>query len=376
MPSQTARPAVLMVGPFPPAVGGVASNMGLLMGSSLSRRFHLIPFSTTKRRSRILPSRPWWDSFPYLLWHVPKFFVSILKHRPQLIYLQATSDTGFLRDMALMGVARLLGRPVLCHLHGRPMGHLFTPGGGVARALVRRGMALAGATVVLSPGLARQLSPMFPGQPLVPVANVVDLDRFQPGPPRAEGPFRVLCVGRVSREKGTWDLLRVASRVCAAMDAEFRLCGIGETAEEEAALQAEAARLGLAGKVRFLGIRLGEDLIAEYQRADAFFLPTYAEIFPTVVLEALASGLPVVTTDVPVIPEMFTEGVEGFRLSPGDVDGMSATLLRLGGDPALRARMGAPARALAEARYGVETAAVAVGDLLAALAEHRPIVAP
>jgi glycosyltransferase involved in cell wall biosynthesis len=350
--------------------------MGLLMGSSLSRRFRLVPFSTAKRRSRILPSRPLWDSVPYLLFHLPKFFVWILRHRPQVIYLQATSDTGFLRDMALMGVARLLRRPVLCHLHGRPMGRLFTQGGGILSALARHGMGLAEATVVLSPGLARQFAPMFPGQPLVPVPNVVDLERFRPGGPRAEGPFRILCVGRVSREKGTWDLLRVAAKVCAAMDAEFRLCGIGETAEEEAALRAEAVRLGLAERVIFLGVRRGEALIAEFRGADAFFLPTYAEIFPTVVLEALASGLPIVTTDVPVIPEMFTEGIEGFRLSPGDVDGMSATLLRLGGDPALRARMAAPARALAEASYGVETAAVRIGDLLAALAERRPITAP
>jgi glycosyltransferase involved in cell wall biosynthesis len=354
-----------MVGPFPPAVGGLANNMALLSGSSLSRRFSLLPFSTAKRRSRVFPNRPHWDSLPYLLLHTGRLVGALLRDRPEALYLKATSDTGFLRDMVLMGVARLFGRPVLCHLHGRPMGRLFS-GGGWTQWVTRRGLALADTVVVLSPGLAEAFGEMFPGTRLVPVPNVVDLERFPAPSPRPSRPRPVvLTVGRLSREKGTWDLLAVAAALAAQnVEAEFRLVGIGETAEEEKALRAEAERLGLGNTVRFLGVRRGSDLVREYREADLFFLPTHAEIFPNVVLEALASGLAVVTTDVPVIPEMFTHGEEGFLHAPGAVEDFVRSLDMLLADDRLRARMGSKARALAEARYGVETAARRIGDLL------------
>jgi glycosyltransferase involved in cell wall biosynthesis len=371
-PRAATTPRVLMVGPLPPAVGGVAEHLALMAGSSLSRRFKLIPFSTAKRGHRPVPNRPQRASFPYLVFHVAKLFIWILKYRPQLIYLEATSDTGFIRDTALMTVARLLGRPVLCHLHGRPMGRLFAREGGTALRFTRWGMARASAVVVLSPGLAREFAAMFPDRTLVPIPNVVDLDRFHPPSKRTGGaPLRVLTVGRLSRNKGTWDLLRIAA--AAGPDFEFRLCGTGETEAEDAAIRAEAQRAGLGERVRFLGVVRGEDLAAEYRHADLFLLPTYAEIFPVVVLEALASGLPVVTTDVPAIPEMFDEGVQGHRLRPGDVEGLTAALRRLAADSALRTRMGRAARQLAEARYGVETGAAAVADLILAILRREPL---
>jgi len=370
-PRPTTAPRVLLVGPLPPAVGGLANNMALLAASSLGRRFELIPFSTAKR-GRTVPNRPHRTSLPYLVYHVLKLFIWILKYRPQVVYLKATSDPGFVRDTALMTVARLLRVPVLCHLHGRPMGRFFSPAGGPATVFTRWGLARAAAVIVLSPGLARAFAAMFPGRTLIPVPNVVDLQRFHPGPERPAGEaLRVLAVGRLSRDKGTWDLLRIAA--AAGPGFTFHLCGTGETEAEEAAIRAEVERLGLTDRVRFLGVVRGDDLAAHYRRADVFLLPTYAEIFPNVVLEALASGLPVVTTDVPVIPEMFDEGVHGFRFRPGEVEHMTAALRRLADDPALRARMGRAARELAEARYGVETAAAAIGDLLMALAGGRPL---
>lgn len=352
-----------MVGPSPPGVGGLATNMRLLTGSSLARRFDLRVFPTTKRRRHVFPNRPHWDSIPYLLYHTVALGWTILRRRPDLVYVKATSDTGFLRDTVLMTVARVLGRPVLCHLHGRPMGRLFRrdpPG------FVRWGMARAAVTVVLSPGLARQFEAMFPGRRLEVVPNVVEVGRFRPGERPPGGGLRILTVGRLSREKGTWDLLEVAALLRGrGVEAEFRLVGIGETAAEERALRARAAAAGLDDTVVFLGSRRGEDLVREYAGADVFFLPTHAEIFPNVVLEALAAGLPVVTTNVPVIPEMFGP-VEGILHDPGDTEGMAGSLERLSRDAALRASMGAAARGLAETRYHVEAAA----DRLATLFEE------
>ncbi|NNF06926.1 MAG: glycosyltransferase family 4 protein [Candidatus Eisenbacteria bacterium] len=337
--------------------------MNLLTQSRLSRDFELIPFSTAKKRRRVFPNRAHWDSLPYLVLHAFKLFASIIKHRPQVVYFKGTSDTGFLRDMTLMGVARLLGKPVLCHLHGRPMGRLFAREKNAWRPLVAWGMGLAQETVTLSPGLAEEFRIMFPKASLTPIPNVVDTNRFKPmAENSSRGPLRVLTVGRLSREKGTWDLLQVGAKLKELnIPVAFRLAGIGETEAEENALKTECGKLEL--DVSFLGTVRGDDLVREYQRAQAFFLPTHAEIFPNVVLEALASGLPVVTTNVPVIPEMFG-AEEGYLTDPQDIDAMVGALKTLATDDAKRKALGQNARALAEANYGIDVAANKLGSLL------------
>jgi glycosyltransferase involved in cell wall biosynthesis len=87
------------------------------------------------------------------------------------------------------------------------------------------------------------------------------------------------------------------------------------------------------------GIRPDSDeMLARYAEADVAVLPTYADINPLTVVEAMAAGLPVVTTDVGAIPELL-DGA-GVLVPPGDADRLAAELGRLGSDPELRRRLG------------------------------------
>jgi glycosyltransferase involved in cell wall biosynthesis len=104
-----------------------------------------------------------------------------------------------------------------------------------------------------------------------------------------------------------------------------------------------------------------------YARADAFVLPTAADASPHVVLEAMAAGLPVVSTRVGAIPEMVVSGETGELMAPGDGRALRAALERLA-DPELRARLGAAGHERARERFDAARNAGAVVDLLKALA--------
>src|SRR5262249_47824470 len=145
---------------------------------------------------------------------------------------------------------------------------------------------------------------------------------------------RILFVGRLSRDKGAWDILEIARRLEQA-GADFRIdmVGIAETAEEDCAIRSRVAEHGLAGRIAFHGYRSGDEKARLFAAADVFLLPTYAEIFPNVLLEAMAAGLPIVTTDVPVIPEMVQDGAQGLVRRPGDIEGFAAALLEFIRDP-------------------------------------------
>jgi glycosyltransferase involved in cell wall biosynthesis len=90
-----------------------------------------------------------------------------------------------------------------------------------------------------------------------------------------------------------------------------------------------ARQLGIEMKIEFLGFVYGEALTKRYQEADIFVLPSLSESFSMALLEAMASGLPVVATNVGGTPELVTDGENGFLVPPADPDSLSDAIERL-----------------------------------------------
>jgi glycosyltransferase involved in cell wall biosynthesis len=207
--------------------------------------------------------------------------------------------------------------------------------------------------------------------PLLVVHHGVDLHRFAParGLPAPATGVRLLSVGRLVEKKGFTDLLR-ALALLRGRDVAFtlRLCGAGPL---HASLVELRDRLGLIDSVNFLGARTQEEVTAAMAEADAFVLTPLVtddgdrDGIPTVLVEAMASALPVTTTAVGGIPELVTDGVNGRLLREGDVAGVADALQQLAEDPLLRARLGAAARRMVEECYDVDAAACRLREVFA-----------
>jgi glycosyltransferase involved in cell wall biosynthesis len=194
----------------------------------------------------------------------------------------------------------------------------------------------------------------------------LDLRLFQPDPSRIPAqPPRLLAVGSLLECKGFDILLRACALLRESGD-EFLLT-IAGGGPEERRLREDAARLGLDRRVRFTGYLTQKELVPLYRDADLFVLPAVLEIhwgIPNVLVEALACGVPVVTTPLPSLPELIEDGREGLvarNRDPRDVAEKVGRLLR---DPALRRRMGQAGRARVEERFDVERTIGSVVDSL------------
>jgi glycosyltransferase involved in cell wall biosynthesis len=205
---------------------------------------------------------------------------------------------------------------------------------------------------VLIRRLALSFSPaIFPSRTLVRIAkdiwklppsriryvpNGIDLDRFASGGSRGGGPDPVIgppvigTVAALREEKNLSRLIRAVATLPAG-----RLVIVGEGPEREA-LTGLAASLGIADRVTFAGHR--QDTPDFYASFDIFALSSDTEQMPLSVIEAMASGLPVVSTDVGDVKTMVSEANARF-VTP--MDAFAAALGDLAADPALRTRLGA-----------------------------------
>ena len=148
----------------------------------------------------------------------------------------------------------------------------------------------------------------------------------------------------------------------------LRLVCIGE-GELEAELKELADALGVADRIRFMGLR--RDVPELLPGLDIACLTSRYECAPLAVMEAMAAGVPVVTTDVGAVRDMVTDGTDGFIVPRGDVDALADRLSKLLADRDLRVRLGGNARARAEREYRIEDTAAKFEDLLVSLAGHR-----
>ena len=189
----------------------------------------------------------------------------------------------------------------------------------------------------------------------------VDPAVYTPASRDDDGRFRVLSVGRLVPAKGHGVLLEAAA-LAARNGVRLHLTIVGDGPRRER-LAALARELGIAEHVTFAGAVSQDALPAMFAAADAFCLPSFAEGLPVVLMEAMATGLPAVTTGVMGIPELVRDGENGVLVPPGRADLVADALGRLARDPELRARLGRAGRARVVEAFDIRHEARRLHDL-------------
>jgi glycosyltransferase involved in cell wall biosynthesis len=168
--------------------------------------------------------------------------------------------------------------------------------------------------------------------------------------------INILCVARLLRRKNVDVVIQAFAKVAEeAPQARLRIVGDGP---ERETLTTLTNHLGLDGKVRFAGFIPNAAVHEEYSDADIFVNASAAEGFATTCLEALASGLPVVSTKVGGFADAVRGGQNGYLIGVPDAADLAASLRRLVVEPTLRAKLSSGARDLAERRFDWDKAVI------------------
>jgi glycosyltransferase involved in cell wall biosynthesis len=176
-------------------------------------------------------------------------------------------------------------------------------------------------------------------------------------------------IGRMTAVKRTDVVLRAFRRL-RQEGVDAVLCMVGDGPDRRS-VEDLAGELGIMRDCLFPGYR--EDVGPFFAAFDVFVLPSGNEGTPVTAIEALASGCPVVATRVGGVPDVVTDGEDGFLVEPGDVDALAARLAQLASDPGLRATMGGAGRERMRGRYAVDRLIDDIDRLYRDLLERKGI---
>jgi sugar transferase (PEP-CTERM/EpsH1 system associated) len=276
---------------------------------------------------------------------------------------------------AIIG-ARLAGVPIVIHSeHGREASD--PEGRNRVRRIGRRVLApMVSQFVTVSRDLARWLieDVGVPRRKVLSICNGVDTRRFAPGErPAARAalgigsePLVIGTVGRLDPVKDQVGLLKAFSRLTDDPRAFLLIVGDGPCRQE---LEATIGALRLGDRVRLLGER--DDVPAVLSAMDVFVLCSVGEGISNAILEAMATGLPVVATRVGGNPELVMDGSTGFLVEPRSPASLAAPLRRYLEDPTLLAQHGRSARDHAETEFSLERMVGAYEQLYRRLLDTR-----
>jgi len=271
------------------------------------------------------------------------------------------------------GVVRTHGVPLVVSLHGSDVfvAETLLP----ARLLAARALRQAGAVTACSEDLHRRALRLgarpertrtvpYGVDPMEAAGVDVDAVRARLGAPL--GATLVVALGRLVEKKGFSYLIQAAARVPGV---HVALAGDGDLRAE---LEAHVVTTG--APVWLVGALDRESVAAALAAADVVVVPSVVDRagnvdgLPNVLLEAMAAGRAVIASRVAGIPDVVTDGVDGILVEEKDVAGLAAALARLAGDPALRQRLGAAARAMVTRRLSWDQAARTFEESYAAAA--------
>ncbi|MCB0981194.1 MAG: glycosyltransferase family 4 protein [Ilumatobacteraceae bacterium] len=346
--------------------------------------------------------------------HVPALAARSIRHVDVTSLTRAPSLRSDLA--AFVELYRLLRReqPTILHTHNPKPGVLGRIAGRLARvpvvvntqhglyaqptdrlrrrlpvyALERIAAAFGHAELVQNPEDARTLvrTLKVPARKVTVLGNGIDLGRFSGNRPAAaraalraewgvsDGDVLVGVVGRLVREKGL-DEIVAAARQLRELAPQVRIVVVGPADPDKTDGFTEAARHAAeADGVRFAGRR--DDMPECYAAMDVFLTATHREGFPRAAMEASASGLPVVATDIRGCRQVVDDGTTGLLVPVRNPAALANAVARLAGDEALRSQMGAAGKQRAEREFDQQRVIDTTLSTYARLLQRRGLAAP
>lgn len=275
---------------------------------------------------------------------------TILIGNYKIAHLHTAERGSFWRKRLLMKTYHMFGIKVIMHHHAAEFEEFYDKCSDAQKKKVQNTLAEADMNIVLSERLVPMIKDKQPRARVEVLYNAVNT--FDKNPYSVEA-RNVLFLGRLGVRKGTFDLIEAIKRLDSSIpkDIKFYLCG--DMGEEE--VQARVKDLNIEHRIAHIGWIDGEQKRLFMSKSMINCLPSYNEGLPMTILETMAVGIPNISTNIASIPEVIKDGVNGFLITPGDVDALVDRLHCLIIDDTLRERFSKSSYELVTSDFSIDS---------------------
>lgn len=321
------KPEILLIAPGRSGRGGISGMCNALWDSTLRNDFNLRWLETGSDRGR-------WKNL--LMFFRALLLAPFMIARANLVHIHTASYNSFRRKSIFALWAMVLRRPYILHIHGGGFPVFMRKASAAGRCFYRFILNHAKRLVTLAPvfdqAVAEYVHPEVP-RLIIPNPGYLELQpRKKPVPEIS----LVLFSGWIEPEKGVFDLLHAFVSAPLPPTVKLAMPGKGKITE----VMELARELGISDRVIVPGWQNSAEMKKWYQQADILVLPSYTEGMPMVLLEAMAHGIPIISTPVGGIPFMLPTQASAYLVSPGDVTALAERISNLASFPEKRQAYG------------------------------------
>lgn len=249
----------------------------------------------------------------------------------KIVHVQGSVGASFWRKAIFIYIAKFFHKKVVWHMHAGRFAIFYQQ----HRYAVRKVVNKSDVIIALSEYWKEYFKNEFPTKRVEIIKNVISAPRVHK---QQTGYFTLLFLGLLGKNKGIYDLLECIWDHKVEFQGKLKLY-IGGNGEIEHVKQL-IKEYGIANIVIFEGWVSGDKKIELLNKSDAYILPSYKEGLPISILEAMSYGMPIISTPVGGIPEIVSNGENGYLVEPGNKEDIYKAIISLLNDSDLRNRMG------------------------------------
>lgn len=343
MGDRSNKNGVMILGKIPPPYYGPAVATKIILASNLQNDFNLIHVDTRLNTSMETMGQGGIGKVLKTVKIYVDFVIKLFNSNVHLVLVPIAQDTSALfKDSIFILLARLFRKKVLLHLRGSSLLVWYKSRNGFIQWFFKKIFSVSNGAIVLGNNLQYIFEPFIPSNKIFVVPNGVDIDVPKSQP---QDKFTILCLSNLQRNKGIKEIIEAVNLLPNEIKENLQLNIVGswrhEGFEEECRSAVESNDL----PIKFFSSVSGNDKFQMYVNSDLFlFTPNAPEGHPWVIVEALAAGLPIISTDQGAIIESVIDGHNGFIVPSNSPSDIAKRVQEIVGDTELRLEMGKNSR--------------------------------
>lgn len=335
---------ILYISPSPRVKGGISSVINGYLTSILPRRHNIFLVSSHVDGPIII-------KLIIAIIGLVKTFFHLMVKNIDIVHIHSGDIISSKRKYFYFKLVRIFNCKIIYHLHGGSFLAQYPTASDKWKKRIKTLLEKSDLIICLSETWKNPITAIAPCSKIEVIPNSIGLPEIDHLKKNPDNSVQLTFLGLISERKGIFDLLIVVKRLVKnGYDIKLNIGGHGEIDR----LLKEMDSLGINNKVQYLGWVSEKERDLLLRKTDIFILPSYAEGMPMSILEAMSYKIPVISTFVGGIPELISNGENGFLVIPGDIDTLYQRLASLVQEEKLRNEFGHKARLIVKSKYHID----------------------